>query len=71
MTMAVRIPHKLEDRLNNLAKKTGRTKSYYIRKALEQFIEDTEDYLLAVATLEKKNPRVSLKEVKRKLGLED
>lgn len=71
MTTAVRIPTQLEDRLENLAKKTGRTKSYYIRKALEQYLEDAEDYLLAIATLEKKNPRVSIEEAKRKLGLED
>ena len=70
MTIAVRIPEQLESRLNILAEKTGHTKSYFIRKALESFLQDKEDYLLAIATLEKKNPRLSLEEVKRKLGLE-
>lgn len=63
MTTAVRIPSGLEDRLEKLAKKIGRTKNYYIRKALEQYLEDSEDYLLAVATLKKKNPRISIEEV--------
>jgi RHH-type rel operon transcriptional repressor/antitoxin RelB len=68
--ITVRLPKKLENRLKTLASKTGRTKTYYIIKAIERFLEDREDYLLAVAVLEEKNPSISLEEVIKKLDLE-
>jgi RHH-type rel operon transcriptional repressor/antitoxin RelB len=57
MTTAVRLPEALEKRLDALAARTHHSKSYYLRCALEQFLEDREDYFLAAARLEdyKKN----------------
>ena len=69
--LAVRLPSKLEHKLQHLAEETGRTKSYYARQAIEAFLEDREDYLMAVSRLEKKHPRLSLAEMERQLGLED
>ena len=69
--VAVRLPKDLELRLDRIAQKTHRSKSYYIRKALEQFLEDREDHLLAVARLEEKNPRVPYEKLRKDLGLED
>lgn len=68
-TITIRVPDELEHRLDNLVRETGRTKTYYVRTALEQFIEDREDYLLAVAVLDRKEPSISLDELERKLGL--
>ena len=68
--LAIRLSEKTEAHLENLAKKTGRTKTYYARKAIEDFLEEKEEYLLAVAVLEKKNPSLSLKEVIEKFDLE-
>ena len=48
----IRIPNKLEDRLGVLAAKTGRTKSYYVRTALEEKLDELEDYFLAMQALE-------------------
>jgi RHH-type rel operon transcriptional repressor/antitoxin RelB len=31
--------------LEKLAKRTGRTKSYYVREAILQHLEDLEDYI--------------------------
>jgi RHH-type transcriptional regulator, rel operon repressor / antitoxin RelB len=45
--LAVRLPPELERRLDALAKKTGRSKSYYVREAIVRQIEDIEDYYLA------------------------
>ncbi len=67
---ALRLDPKLEKRLDALAKKTGRSKSYYARRAIEEFLEDQEDYLIAIARLEKKRPAIPIEEVERKLGLE-
>lgn len=69
--VAVRLPPELEQRLERFAQETHRSKSYYIRKALEQFLEEREDYFLALSRLEEKNARVSLEEAMKKLGLED
>ena len=56
--------------MERLAKKTGRSKSYYARLAIRQFLEDREDYELGVAALERKEPRISLDELERELGLD-
>jgi RHH-type rel operon transcriptional repressor/antitoxin RelB len=69
--VAVRLPKELDERLERVASETHRSKSYYIRKALEQYLEDKEDYLLAVARLEEKNPRVPLEEALKQLDVED
>ncbi len=69
--LAVRLPNAIEDRLAKLAHRTGRTKSYYARQAIIEFLEEREDYLIALSRLEKKEPRVSLEELERRLGLED
>jgi RHH-type rel operon transcriptional repressor/antitoxin RelB len=68
-TITIRVPDELETRLDNLVRKTGRTKTFYVRTALEQFIEDREDYLLAVDVMERDEPTISLDELERNLGL--
>jgi RHH-type rel operon transcriptional repressor/antitoxin RelB len=67
--LGIRLEPELEDRLSNLAKQTGRSKSHYAREAIRQFLEDREDYLLGLAALEKKGPRVSLTDLERELDL--
>jgi RHH-type rel operon transcriptional repressor/antitoxin RelB len=61
----------LDERLDALAAKTGRRKSYYASKAIERFLEDQEDYLMAVAAYEESRGqrRYSLAEVEQRLGL--
>ena len=69
--IAVRLPKELEAQLERVASETHRSKSYYIRKALEHFLEDREDYLLAIARLEEKNLRIPYKKIRKDLGLAD
>lgn len=70
--LAVRLPEQLESRLTSLAKSTHRSKSYYVQRALEEFLADQEDHLLALARLEKNNPRLTLEEMEKRLNdLED
>lgn len=45
--LAVRLPESIEKRLDDLAKKTGRTKMFYVREAVLQHISDMEDLYLA------------------------
>ena len=65
--LTARIPADLEQRLEKLAEQTGRQKSYYIRAALQEYLDNHEDYLLALARLEKKNPRLTIAELEKKL----
>lgn len=44
--LAVRLNLDTERRLSHLARETGRSKSYYVRQAIEDFLENREDYLL-------------------------
>lgn len=69
--IAVRLPPGIEKRLEKLARKTGRSKTFYVREAILQHLEDLEDYYLAVKRLEENLPGVPLEEVERRLGLED
>jgi RHH-type rel operon transcriptional repressor/antitoxin RelB len=68
--LGVRLEPELEKRLEKLAKKTGRTKSYYAKEAIRQYVEDREDYLLAIEVSKRNEKTFSLEEVRRKLGLD-
>lgn len=69
--LGVRLDSETELRLENLCQETGHTKSFYVKKALREFLDDREDYLLGISALEKKEGTISLKELKKDLGLED
>jgi RHH-type rel operon transcriptional repressor/antitoxin RelB len=72
-TLAIRLPDDLAAELEELARETGRSKSYYARQAIIEFLADRADYLRAVATLEREKgqPNLTLAEVKKELGLDD
>jgi len=50
--LAVRLPDAMEDRLKKLSQKTGRTKSFYVREAISEYLDDLEDIYLAEQRLE-------------------
>ncbi len=68
---SLRLGDKLENRLNHLAEITGRTKTYYIRMLIEDHIDDLEDRFIAEQRLEKPVERLSSKQMRQKLGLEN
>ena len=51
--LSVRLPNKITDRLNDLAKKTVRTKSLYLREAILKHLEQLEDIHFAEKELER------------------
>ncbi len=73
--LAIRLPEKIEKRLDRLAKRTGRTKTYYAREAILQHIEDLEDIYLAekrMGAIESGRAKtIPLEEIMRQHGLED
>jgi RHH-type rel operon transcriptional repressor/antitoxin RelB len=66
--LALRLPPNLEKRLDALAKKTGRTKSFYAREAILRHIEDIEDYHLAQRRLARRGPRITLEMLEQEQG---
>ena len=73
LVLAVRLDKQLEDRLEKLADKTGRTTTWYARKAIETYLDDIEDAALAAAAYEEYilegKASSSLEEVRSRLGL--
>lgn len=73
--LAVRLPPSIEKRLEKLARRTGRTKTFYVREAILEHLEDLEDVYLAERALERirsgEDHTISLKDVMKDHGLED
>lgn len=73
--MTLRLPENMDKRLSQLAKETHRSKSYYVKQAIEEFLEEREDYLLALAAMERfergEEKAVSFEEILKKYGLEN
>ena len=69
--ITVRLPNEIEKRLKLLAKKTGRTKSYYIKKAVINHLEKLEDIYLSLDRLEKPTKRWPLEELEKGSDLRD
>jgi RHH-type transcriptional regulator, rel operon repressor / antitoxin RelB len=69
--LSIRLKPVLERRLSRLAKQTGRTKTFYATKLIEENIEDLEDRYLAEARLEKCGKRYTSAQVRSQLGLDD
>lgn len=67
--VTVRLDPELEARLDELAEATGRSKSFYVREALQEFLDDRADYLLAISLLEKDEPTIGLEELRQALGV--
>jgi RHH-type rel operon transcriptional repressor/antitoxin RelB len=65
--LALRLPPEIEQRLDALAKKTGRSKSYYAREAILRQLEDIEADYLARRRLARGGPRVTLESLERQL----
>jgi len=69
--LAIRLPEEIEKRLESLAAKTGRTKSFYAKEAIMTHLEDIEDYYLAVHRIENPPERIwSLGELEKECDLE-
>jgi RHH-type rel operon transcriptional repressor/antitoxin RelB len=50
--IAIRLPEDIEQRLEELARRTGRSKSFYVREAVLEHLETLEDTYLAEQALD-------------------
>lgn len=51
--LAIKLPEEIENRLAELAARTGCTKTYYVREAILEHLDEIEEKYLAVDRLEK------------------
>ena len=68
--LALRLSPEVEKRLDDLAAKTGRSKSSHAREAVLMYLEDWEDAELARQVLEEGGEPIPLEEVMKRYGLE-
>lgn len=68
--LALRLSPSIEKRLDKLARKTGRTKSFYAREAILRHLEDLEDAYVALDRVKRPGKRVRQADLERELGLE-
>ena len=68
--LALRLPEEIEKRLDALARKTGRSKSFYAREAILRHLEDLEDLHLAQDRLGRTDGRVTLESLEREFEAE-
>ena len=71
--LAVRLPYETERRLEALARRTGRTKTFYAREAIEAHLDDLEDFYLAEERMKdfRSADAIPLAALKAELGLDD
>ena len=71
--LAVRLDDETERRLNILSRETHRTKSFYVKQALLEYLDDLEDIYLAEKRLEDiragRASTIGFEDVKKELDL--
>jgi RHH-type rel operon transcriptional repressor/antitoxin RelB len=72
--LAIRLPASIEKRLEELARRTGRTKAYYAREAILQHLDDLEDVSMAERVLDRirkgEERTIPLEDVVKRHGVE-
>jgi RHH-type rel operon transcriptional repressor/antitoxin RelB len=73
--LSIRLDDDLAARLDRLARLTGRSKSFYVKQAIEDHIEDLEDLYaaqqVAKRVAEGRERLIPLEQVERALGISD
>ena len=72
--LAIRLPAEIEKRLEALAQATGRTKTFYVREAICEHLDDLEDLYLAEQRLTElragRSEALPLEDVMKRYGME-
>lgn len=75
MAVSLRLPDDISSRLNDLAQRTGRSKTFYMIEAIREHLDDLEDLYLAEQRLIEiragRSQTHTLDEVEKRLGLAD
>lgn len=75
MATSIRLAPEIEQRLDFLASRTGRTKAFYLRQIIEKGLAELEDYYLAADVVERirrnEEKVYTSAEVRKDLDLDD
>jgi RHH-type rel operon transcriptional repressor/antitoxin RelB len=70
--ISVRLPKEMEERIERLAKSTRRPKSFFIKEALANYLDDMEDYYEVLKRRSDPNRElITIEELEAALGLQD
>jgi RHH-type rel operon transcriptional repressor/antitoxin RelB len=71
-SVSIRLPDDMADSPKSLSETIDRSKAYIIKKALQAYLEDYSDYLIAQERLNDKNDKVvSSEEMRELIGSQD
>jgi RHH-type rel operon transcriptional repressor/antitoxin RelB len=71
-SLTIRIPDSIARRLDALARSIDRPKSYIVKKAMESYLDEYADYLIALDRVRDKDDAIiSSEELRKRLALED
>jgi RHH-type rel operon transcriptional repressor/antitoxin RelB len=69
--LSIRLPEEMEQRIERLAKSTQRPKSFFVKEALTNYLEDMEDYYEVLKRQNDTNRNlISLNELENALELQ-
>jgi RHH-type rel operon transcriptional repressor/antitoxin RelB len=68
---AVKLPENAENRLESMAKRTGKSKSSIVREAVLGYLDDIEDYYIAAKRAKSGAPSYPIAEIMKEFGFEE
>jgi len=69
--ISIRLPEEMEARITRLAKSTQRSKSFFVKEALNNYLDDMEDYYEVLKRQDDVNRNlISLEELENALGVQ-
>ena len=68
--IAVHLPSEIEQRIADLAARTGRTENFYIEEAILEYLDELEEKYLALHRLEKPGKRWTLDEMEQGIDMD-
>ena len=70
-TVTTKIPDEVNKALTNLANEINRSKGYIIQRAIQNYLEEKTDILIALSRIEKGESTISLEDIEKKYELEN
>lgn len=69
-TVTTKLSDNLHSILSELSNETNRSRGYIMQRALENYLEEKSDILIALSRLERGEETITLEELKKKYDLE-
>ena len=67
--IAIHLPSEIEQRIADLAARTGRTKNFYIEEAILEYLDELKEKYLALDRLEKPGKHWTLDEIEQGIDM--